>query len=435
VTTRFVSFDGTERASGEFAQPDRYRALVASLEAGAPRAIQGAGLSYCLASAGEGMTTISTRYFDRVVGFEPDQNLLTVEPGFTVGRLVEFAARNECYFPVLPGHPAITVGGCTAFNVHGKTQHNVGNFSDHVDALVLFHPDRGELRCSKNEHRDLFELTIGGMGLTGYIASVTLRLRRLRGKAVRRTVHPVANVWETVDLMKELAGDADALYSWNDFNFSGPAFGRGIVYEERFEHEELSSRARYRSITAGLRRIPVNVYGRATTAMINRAFLGLETARATRVTSARDAAFPINGREMYYRLFGARGFREYQLLIPSSAWAEAAQQLRALLARARVPITLGSLKIFSGTGHLLWFRGEGICLTLDVPAAASARLFREMDRFAIDHGAIANLSKDSRIDATTVRQMFSGYDEFGTAVNTFDPQRRFDSALRRRLRI
>lgn len=436
TTTRFVSFDGTEHLTAEFEEPGRRRALAELLDSKSPCAARGSGLSYCLASAGHGVTTISTRHFDRVVDFEPDRRLLTVEPGFTVGRLVEFGVDHASYFPVLPGHPSISVGGCTAFNVHGKTQHNVGHFEDHVESLVLVHPDHGELQCSRSTNSALFDLTVGGMGLTGVISSVTLRLQPLRGNSVRRTAHRVANVWEAAELMLELAGEADALYSWNDLNRSGERFGCGVVYDERFEDRKIDDSSRYRTLRPDARRLPVNAYRRPVARAINHSFLATATIRREQRMSVHDGAFPINGREPYYHLFGRKGFREYQLVVPYEAWIGAARELRRLLEHARLPVTLGSLKLFAGANRHLWFRGDGVCLTLDVPATSdSAALFADLDRLALHHGAIVNLAKDSRIEANTVRELFAGYDGFFGAIADFDPRRRFDSALRQRLEV
>ena len=157
-----VSFDGTEACRGVLVEPDRYRDLRAVLAGPGPFAARGAGLSYCQASAGDGVTSISTRSFNRFRAFDGERLRLTVEPGVTVGELVRFAVGRGAWFPVLPGHPAITVGGCVAFNVHGKSQHDVGCFSDHVVSLTLLHPDHGELVCTPNDNAGVIELTLGG---------------------------------------------------------------------------------------------------------------------------------------------------------------------------------------------------------------------------------------------------------------------------------
>jgi decaprenylphospho-beta-D-ribofuranose 2-oxidase len=94
------------------------------------------------------------------------------------------------------------------------------------------------------------------------------------------------------------------------------------------------------------------------------------------------------------------------------------------------------LKLFRGERRLLWFQGDGVCLAIDVAAGERAhRLFGRLDRVALEHGGLVNLSKDSRLDATTVQALYPGYDEFRTRLREHDPERRFDSMLRRRIGV
>jgi decaprenylphospho-beta-D-ribofuranose 2-oxidase len=437
VHHELVSFDGTEACHGALVQPDRHCDLRAVLEGPGPFAARGAGLSYCQASAGDGVTTISTRSFNRFLAFDADRLRVTVEPGVTVGELVRFAVRRGAWFPVLPGHPAITVGGCVAFNVHGKSQHDVGCFSDHVVSLTLLHPDHGDLVCGPNDNAGVFELTLGGMGLTGYIATITLQLHPLPGPGIRRTTHPVANLAEAVELMRALAGGGDGggtLYSWNDLNQRGPRFGRGIVHVESFEQAAPQPHGRYRRLASGHRHGPQIARTRVATRVLNAGYTARERLGGGRVRAVEDAAFPINGNEAYYRLFGRRGFREYQVLFSSDAWAAASRHVQHAVTAADVPVTLGSLKLFRGDAKLVWFRGDGVCLAIDVAAGQGAdRLFAQLDRVALDHGGLVNLSKDSRVTAATVRALYPGYDEFCRRLCDHDPKRRFDSMLRRRI--
>jgi decaprenylphospho-beta-D-ribofuranose 2-oxidase len=432
-----VSFDGTEACRAALVRPDHYRDLRAVLEGPGPFAARGAGLSYCQASAGDGVTTISTRSFNRFLAFDAARMQVSVEPGLSVGELVRFAVGRGGWFPVLPGHPAITVGGCVAFNVHGKSQHDVGCFSDHVVSLTLLHPDHGELVCGPSDNAGIFELTLGGMGLTGYIASITLQLQPLPGQGIRRTAHPVRNLAEAVELMRSLAAGGEGpgtLYSWNDLNQRGARFGRGIVHAESFEPVAPSSRARYRRLAPSPRRGPQVARTRAVTGVLSVGYTARERTTGGRVRSVEDAAFPINGNEAYYRLFGRRGFREYQVVIPTDAWPAASREVQRVVADADLPVTLGSLKLFRGAPRLLWFQTDGVCLALDVAAGdRGERLFAELDRVALDHGGLVNLSKDSRLAGSTVRALYPGFGEFCRRLSDHDPGRRFDSMLRRRI--
>ena len=433
------SLDGTENITTDCVRPDRYRKLYEALKSGKPVIARGGGLSYCNASAGkEGQTIIST-CFNRILKFDVEHNLLTVEPGLRLGDLFEFTTSRNLYFPVLPGHPSITVGGSAAFNVHGKTQHNVGNFIDFVEELTLFHPDHGELTCSRTENESLFKLTIGGFGLTGYITKITLRLIPLKGKSVLFQKRFVPNLKEAVEVMERLSESVDVLYSWNNLNKTGDAFGQGIVFSEQFVDEpSLSKDKPFRLFTPDMRsKLHFNFYNRLTAQIECGVYYAMERMTGSeKCCDVKSTAFPIHGKEIYYLLFGKQGVREYQMLIPRKEWEATVSDLRILMSDMKMPLTLGSMKFFAGQSDLLNFCGDGICLVLDVPAnQKSVEYFNKIDEIVIAHNGLVNLSKDSRLQADAASKMFPEYKRFKREIHDFDPKRRFNSALRMRMDV
>ncbi len=438
MLSELASLDGTERATVEVRRPDRYRHLFAELSSETATIPRGAGLSYCGASFGAGVRSVSSRLFNRILDFDSASGELVVEPGLSVGELFHFALARGRYPPVLPGHPAITVGGCVAFNVHGKSQAHGGCFADHVIELGVFHPDHGEIVCSPEVEKELFELTAGGFGLTGFITRVKMRLAPLAGRGVRQRRLPVADLSEAVRVMEAECDDADCLYAWNDLNRRGAAFGRGMVYSERFASEGRVGTERFRDLDPVSRgRFGVSFFRRPSAALFSRTYGWLETLKAKEaLLDLEKAAFPIHGKEIYYQLFGRRGLREYQLLIPTPEWESAALELKRLIPESRVGATLGSLKLFKGRSSLLKFRGTGVCLAIDVPASRRAgELFSRLDELVVRSGGLVNLSKDSRVTGELAQRIFPEYRRFKDALAAHDPRRRFDSALRRRLGV
>ncbi len=437
MLTELASFDGNEIVRGELVRPDRYRHLFAALSAEGPVVPRGGGLSYCAAGAGAGCRSVSSLCFNRLLAFDEATGKLVAEPGLRVGHLLAFAAARGWYPPVLPGHPMITLGGCVAFDVHGKSHRHGGSFGDCVRALTLFHPENGEVACSREVEPELFELTVGGMGLTGFITRIDLQLEPLRGGIVERRRIPVANLGEAVTVLREQAGKVDSIYSWNDLNRRRGSFGCGIVYTESFRAGPVRPTARFRSLSPEEppRQTRLGIYGRRFTSWLTHAYhagerLGSRISRLDLMT----AAFPINGREAYYRLFGRRGFREYQMLVPMEVWDAVAQEVERLIAAQDLAITLGSLKLFAGRPRLLRFCGTGVCLALDTPATSSAlELFGALDDLLGAHGGRLNLSKDSRVSAAVAQRLFPDYEEFRDRLATYDPGRQIDSALRRRV--
>src|SRR5260221_10475212 len=150
-----ASFDGTEKVTTRIVRPERYRDLSMLIATG-PSIARGAGLSYSAASMGATSTSLDMTRFDRLLAFDEASGIVTVEAGARIGALTDFLVSRGYYLPALPGYPEITVGGCIAFDIHGKSQHHTGNFSDSVVSLELLHPDHGQLRTSRTERAELF---------------------------------------------------------------------------------------------------------------------------------------------------------------------------------------------------------------------------------------------------------------------------------------
>jgi len=432
----FRSFDSTEESSGFLLRPDRYRQLFSDLSS--PGAIsRGAGLNYCIASAAKDGRSVLSEQFNRFLAFDEATNIVRVEPGVNLGDLLAFASARNLLPPVIPGYPTITVGGAVAMNVHGKNQFKTGNFADHVKSLTLYHPDKGETTCSLDENPALFSLTLGGFGLTGHITSVSLALAILPGRGLKMERHLVSNLRETVDLMEKLSDTVDYLYSWHNLNLSGDKFGSGVLYTER--HCADGSGVPFKNVTPlTVKPFPVRLFNDFTVPPMCRAYyLKEKLSRREQTTGLSAAYFPFVGKEVYFRLFGKPGFREYQVLFPRDGWEAAEKQIAEAIRRTGAVVTLGSLKLIRGKRRLLNFSGDGICLALDTPnSAAAIMLFSRLDEITIDLGGIANISKDGRLNAGTVRSMYGNqFSEFREALRAYDPDAHFQSDLRRRLEL
>lgn len=429
------SFDTTERLDARVVRPEAYRNLFDVIASEEIAIARGAGLSYTAASFGAGAVSIDLSRFDRIVAYDEQSGLVEVEPGVQIGALAHFLAGRGRYLPAMPGYPSITIGGCMAFDIHGKSQFHSGNFAEWVEAFSLHHRDHGSIVCSREQNAEIFALTLGGAGLTGVITSARLRTTPLPGNSVELSAVPVRNLLEAAEVLRSRAEQAACLYSWNDLNLRGTAFGSGAVYVERFV--DAASRASDPRPSMDLRaRLPVNAYSRVSTALSLRAYGWLQSRAKPRVLSLHAALFPLRGKEFYFAGFGKQGFREYQLIVPFDQWETFVVALDRLLAIARLPVTLGSLKLFRGQPRLLRFSGAGICLALDVPACSkSVQLFSEIDALALKHAAVVNLAKDSRLSADMCQRSFPEQTLFRESLARFDPMRRYQSNLRSRLGV
>lgn len=434
----FVSFDGRICARGQLQQPDRYRYWRSDLSE-TPRISRGSGLSYAAASFLQDGLSVSHRSFDRVTDFDSARHVVEVEAGISLSALHRFLSAHRLYLPIQPGHGRISVGGCIAADVHGKSQSRDGTFINQLESITLLHPSHGMLELSPLKDPDLFRLTCGGYGLTGHIIRARLRASPAPATWVQMRAMSFARAAEGFDRLRLAARGADFVYTWHDMASSKASFGSGYLFEGRFvdkgdalavpddEPPALSSESRGRW--------PVSLIGAITARGLNLEFRRRQKSTLQgQVISLQDALFPAHKTQLYFQLFGAAGFREYQAILPDEAIEDYVESVQTYVRERPLPITLSSAKAFVGTRELLRFTGTGICLALNVPGGAAAdRLMAFLDKRVIALGGLPNIIKDSRLPRAVVDACYPEADRFRSTLHAFDPKRLFRSILSERL--
>lgn len=432
----FVSFDGTVRAEGRLQRPDRYRYWRGDLSAG-PRISRGAGLSYSAASFGADGLSVEHRSFDRILDFDAARGLVEVEPGISLAALHRFLAPRGLHLPIQPGHGSISVGGCIGADVHGKNQSRDGTFVNQVESLTLLHPAHGKVELSPEREPELFRLTCGGYGLTGHILRARLRAAPALTNWVEVKATPFTDAGEGLARLRHSTSDADYAYTWHDMASPETGFGSGFLFEARFvpQQAQVPAAPSPNLSAAGRARWPVGLLNRFTARGLNMVFRRQQCCALNgKRVSLQDALFPTEKAQLYFKLFGAKGFREYQAIIPEPAIGDYLDSIRGYARKNPVPITLASAKAFAGVHDLLRFTGAGICFAVNMPAGAEADGFMAfLDARVMALGGTPNIIKDSRLPRAVVDACYPEADRFRSALKAFDPQRLFRSGLSERL--
>lgn len=419
----------------EWRQPDRYRHLFALAKNG-KLAVQGAGLSIAACSFGQASAVINMLRFNRILGFDGANETVEVEAGCTLAKLHTFLMPRGYWLAVQPGYPDLTVGGCIADNVHGKSHYRDGSFDRYVVSLKLFHPDRGVVTLSPTEEPAAFELTLGGFGLTGVILSAVIRVQRIRANAIRLKHVRVRGLPDTLDTLSQFKESHDFLYSWNDLSRFDSRLGQGFVVAGLLaQHdEELPQPRRSGWIDPNRWKLPLPLLNRLTLPLANRIYATLNRGERERVSDIEAGLFPWLTKTFYFESFGRTGVIEPQILVPDETAPSMVAEFESLVRRHRQPFAVASFKLFRGERKLLRFDGSGVSFSLQIPATRGTRaLCEELDGIATAHGAITNLIKDSRLSRTTARAQYPQFDLFAERLRAMDPKRVFSTAVSERL--
>lgn len=443
-----VSFDGGTFESAKVFYPDRYRVLESTFKHPGPYSVQGAGLSYPALSFGRNSSVINLSHWRRILAFDQQQATIEVEAGMTLGELAQFSLKHDLFLKVQPGHPSITVGGCLGADVHGKNQRLDGNFKDHVVFLKLYHPAKGYLVCSRAENPEIFNLTCGGLGFTGVVLSIGLKLGLVKSKTVLIETLPIDSFESLGSRLETLFNNYELLYTWHDCTDLAN-WGRGFIKAAKFSNDANDLSRNFDVIDSnGLTFKPLhaarrgsfpgfNLMNSSSTRLINCVFKKLESRnKIAREVPLTSFLFPVAEKTFYFDLFGKNGFHESQVLFPNHTFEFAMSELKKGILKFKIPLTLASCKLFSGKQELLRFNGQGIVFAINFPRTnKSLEFLKWWDAVVLETKGLPSLIKDSRLSLGMVEKTYQQFADFKSALQRWDPERLFRNSLSERLSL
>jgi len=418
--------------------------LVRLVTEAGPRGVLGRGLgrSYGDAAQNGGGVVVDMTARQNVLSINTETALVEVEAGVSLDQLMRLLLPLGLFVPVSPGTRQVTVGGAIAADIHGKNHHVDGSFGRHVVSMDLLCAD-GTIRTLTPES-ELFWATVGGMGLTGLVLRATLRMKKVESAYCLVDTERCVNLDDLLARMTE--GDHRYTYSvaWIDCLASGASLGRSVLTRGwPATLEQLPRKLRDHALDFHPKQVavappvfPSGMLNRATVAAFNEVwFRKAPRERLGEVQSIAAFFHPLDAVSSWNRIYGPKGFLQYQFVVPFGA-EDTMRRCIEMLSDAGQASFLAVLKRFGaqGDGHLS-FPTPGWTLALDIPLGAPilGGLLDRLDAEVIAAGGREYLAKDSRLSASEIAPMYPRLDEWRAIRKAVDPDGVFTSDLARRL--
>jgi decaprenylphospho-beta-D-ribofuranose 2-oxidase len=433
--TSFAGWGRVHKASSPAARPERQSELRQALAGQTNLLAHGAGRSYgdvALNSAGRAIVT--TR-LDRLLSFDPATGLLVAEPGVTFADLFRTFVPLGFVPPVAPGTGSATLGGGVANDVHGKNHHVAGSLGRHLEWLDLRLASGAGVRVQRSDDTALWRATVGGMGLSGVIERVALRMRPVPSNALTVRKRRIADLDAFLSAFAD-ESQTEYVVGWIDALARGASLGRGIL--------ETASPADGNIVEDAprSRRMPFDLPSMALNSLTVGAFNALyrrhvPVGGSTSRMSYERFLFPLDAIHQWNRIYGRRGFHQFQCVLPFADGAPALRRLLESIARSGRGSFLAVLKRMGDQGRgYMSFPAPGLTLALDFPNAPGAvALIGELERITADSGGRVYLAKDATLTPELLPLMYPDLASFRAVLEEVDPARVFGSDMSRRLVI
>ena len=370
-----------------------------------------------------------TTGLDRFINLNENTGRLVCEAGVLLRDIQRLVIARGWILPVTPGTQLVTVGGAIANDVHGKNHHGSGSFGDHINSLKLIRTDGSIIICGPNLLPDWFAATVGGFGLTGVITEVEIQLRRVTGPWLSSETIPYGNLNEFFHLADASEADWVHTVSWIDCVAKG---GRGLFMRANPMDSVEYQKPKARKLTMPFAP-PISLINKLTLQPFNTAYFNLKKRQAGKNTAHYESFFyPLDNLLEWNRMYGPKGFYQYQCVVPRSVGHDAVQTMLKEIADSGEGSFLAVLKTFGNRQALgmMSFPQPGVTLALDFPnqGERTLKLFERLDTIVREAGGRLYLAKDARMP----RDLFeAGYPRLAEFLKYRDPG--MSSALSRRL--
>ena len=328
----------------------------------------GNGRSYGDVCLSESDNVICMKSLNRILSVDWKTGIIRAEAGVTLGDILDISVQNGWFLPVIPGTKFVTLGGAVANDVHGKNHHVRGTFGCHVRRFQLYHC-KEFIECSSQSNYEIFQATIGGLGLTGFITWIEVQLIPVQSGMVDTITERFDHLSDFFRLANFYDNSHEYGVAWIDCLAKGNHKGRGTYFAGN--HAQYGNKAP--KVGSSLKvpfTPPVSMVNPLTLKLFNEFYWRTKPVKP--VQKREDYLgyfFPLDSIHHWNRIYGSKGFQQYQCVIPEQFEKDAIDELLSIIAFYNSGSFLAVLKRCGDikSPGLLSFPVRGTSLALDFP--------------------------------------------------------------------
>lgn len=358
-----------------------------------------------------------------------ENGILNVSAGFLLYEVINFCHSNHFLFPIIPGTAHVSIGGMIASDVHGKNHKVNGTIGNWIKSIKLQLGEKEFICCSLEENSELFNATIGGMGLTGMIHSVEIYLEKAQGNELVQNTISFNNLLSVLNALEISSADYQTV--WVD-----------LLNKENYILIENTWKSGNKTLTfipskarISIPNLPFSFLSKSFMKVYN--FFYLRKQKSHKIVTPIEAFFPLDLIDNWNKLYGPKGFFQYQFVIPKSVAFSGIEKIINKIKKSNFPVYLAVIKIHGSkpSPGMLSFPIEGYSVALDFPNRKGLNQFlNELDELVIGFSGRVYLAKDATLQSQNFEKMYPNSKEFKVIINKYF-KGKYTSLLAERLNL
>ena len=305
---------------------------------------------------------ISTQKLNKIIKFDEEKGIIEAESGVLLNDLLKIITLKGWFIPVSPGTKYVSLGGMIANNIHGKNTYK-NQIKYYVKKLKLISSNK-EIICSKSKNKKLFNLTIGGFGLTGAILSITLKLKKIYSENIEQKIIEFKNFKEFYQISKinkKFEYSVCWIHNLDRDSIQGLYYlGNHSKKRSMARPELLKQRKTGILLLIILKIINSNYYLPKVMKFIYRNYIKVFYQKTCHYN---DFFYPQDNIPSYNTIYGKKGFMVSQFLIPEKKFEKILSEISDYLNQNKIFYDFVILKKFKEFGRYLNFSGSGYSIS------------------------------------------------------------------------
>ena len=378
---------------------------------------------------------ISMKNFNKIKSIDEKKGIIEVESGALLKNILPIIIPKGWFFSVTPGTKYVSIGGMIANNVHGKnTTKNQTKY--YVKSIKLLTLNKKIIDCSKNKNKKIFDLTLGGFGLTGIILSAKIKLKKINSPYMEQNIIEYENFPDFFKIAKNIK-NYEYSVSWVD-NFSDKKIS-GLWFlanhSKKIDNSNLKFPAERKLGLLSylvLRIVTTNLFFSKLSNFFYRKY---KKYFHREKIIFNDCFYPQDHFVDWNKAYGKNGLFQFQFLVPEKKFQDILKILFVFFEEKKLFSSFIVIKKMKEKGKYLNFAGDGYSVSFDFQINDKFSLLKKfLNETTRKHKLKVNFAKDFITNELNAHN-YPEFKDFKKKLFTLNPKRKLNTILSKRLKI